>query len=608
MAFHTFRLQFLLPIIFLLLAHDAGAAQPWNSPLRAAWSPDGQTLAVSDHTACQVVLLDRDGKITRRLSVKGNPTGLAWSADGSNLYVAQYGAAAVAVIDPAQGQVTRHLPAAKYPRGLALLDANRLLVADQAMHKVDVMNPADGKAAPSVHVLRQPFDISVVPGGQRVLVSNLLPDGNADDPSYSGAVSMIDLQNGNKRIDFRLPAGSSAVRYTAVSADGKTGFVVHIVGRTNLPTTQLERGWVNTNALSVLDLAGGKVIATVLLDHPMQGAADPWGLAIGDEGRALWVTISGTHRLLRIDLPGLMKLLNDEKTNRESLVNDLAALYRNNLISRIDLPGNGARGLAASPDGKQLAITLYYSGKVILADAKNGEIRKVVPLGPDRPVEKDLVRYGEQLFHDANYCFQNWLSCATCHPDGRVDGMNWDLLNDGLGNPKNAKSMVLSFKTPPAMITGVRADMQTAVAAGFRHIQFRQVDDSVIEAVSTYLRSLEPLPSPYLEPNGELSAAAKRGKAVFMDKKVGCATCHPAPLYTDLQLHNVGTRGPLDRVDGFDTPTLVEMWRSGPFLHDGSAKNLHDVLIKHNPDDRHGHTSHLNEQQLQDLIAFLRSL
>ena len=54
--------------------------------------------------------------------------------------------------------------------------------------------------------------------------------------------------------------------------------------------------------------------------------------------------------------------------------------------------------------------------------------------------EPSLERKGEMLFNDAQLCFQGWQSCASCHPaDARADGLNWDLLNDGIGNPKNVK-------------------------------------------------------------------------------------------------------------------------------------------------------------------------
>jgi cytochrome c peroxidase len=228
-----------------------------------------------------------------------------------------------------------------------------------------------------------------------------------------------------------------------------------------------------------------------------------------------------------------------------------------------------------------------------------------IPLGP-KPV-MDPARLGEFYFHDAGLCFQGWQSCASCHPgDGRVDALNWDLLNDGLGNPKNNKSLLLAHRTPPAMSMGIRDTAETAVRAGLRHILFTVQPDAVPAAMDEYLKTLQPVPSPRLV-DGQLSPAALRGKEVFA--QAGCAACHPAPLFTDLQPYDVGTRGPLDRpTDRFDTPTLVELWRTAPYLHDGSAATLHEVLTTRNAGDQHGKTSQLTPQQLHDLTEYLLSL
>ena len=168
--------------------------------------------------------------------------------------------------------------------------------------------------------------------------------------------------------------------------------------------------------------------------------------------------------------------------------------------------------------------------------------------------------------------------------------------------------MVLSGKTPPVMSTGIRDKMETAVEAGIKYILFRQPEGDEIEALSAYLASLEPEPSPYLVNGGKLSPSAKRGKKVFDSEKVGCATCHPGPLFTDLQMYDVGTRSDLDRRDDFDTPTLIEGYRTGPYLHDGQAVTMHDVLVKRNPDDKHGTVSHLSEKEIEDLIEYTLSL
>jgi len=192
--------------------------------------------------------------------------------------------------------------------------------------------------------------------------------------------------------------------------------------------------------------------------------------------------------------------------------------------------------------------------------------------------------------------------------DARVDALNWDLLNDGLGSPKNTKSLVWSHRTPPAMSMGVRATAEVAVRAGIRHSMFAVPTPDVPAALDEYLKSLKPAPSPHLE-DGELSRAARRGRKLFEDPRVGCATCHPAPLFTDLKSYDVGTRGPLDGPGAkFDTPTLIEMWRSAPYLHDGSARTIREVLSGPDHWDLHGKTSHLTEQQIDDLAAYVLSL
>ena len=115
---------------------------------------------------------------------------------------------------------------------------------------------------------------------------------------------------------------------------------------------------------------------------------------------------------------------------------------------------------------------------------------------------------------------------------------------------------------------------------------------------------------------GRLTPAAERGKAVFLSAATKCATCHSGPYYTDSRLekpynlHDVGTGDAAGEALGpkFDTPTLLGVYRSGPYLHDGRAKSLRDVLTTQNRGDKHGATSQLAAGQTDDLVEFLRSL
>jgi hypothetical protein len=209
---------------------------------------------------------------------------------------------------------------------------------------------------------------------------------------------------------------------------------------------------------------------------------------------------------------------------------------------------------------------------------------------------------GEMYFNDALYCFQAWQSCNGCHPDeARTDGLNWDLLNDGMGNPKNCKSLLLAHETPPSMITGIRPNAEISVRAGFTHIQFVQVEEKHAVAVDKYLQSLKAVPSPYLT-DGKLSQNAQEGKKVFV--REGCGNCHSGPNHTDQQKYEMGTMGDYDRQNTWDTPTLVEVWRTGPYLHDGRCATIKEVFLR----EKHGLKRDLTDMEVDQLVEYVSSL
>lgn len=576
-----------------------------HSPMDPAFAPDGKLLAVTDATDLTVVFIDpATTKIVRTVKLAGAPAGLAWTGDGKRVLVSESGTHRIAEIDPATGAITRRLVTGRYPRGLAVAKQRGLLLAtDWGLDRLAVIDLASGATKATIPVGRQPTAVAVTPDEKLALVSNLIPATAATAQGHATDISVIDLETLQAKPAIRLPLGSTNTRGIAISGNGSTAYVAHTLGRFNLPTTQLDRGWVITNALSIIDVAANKLTATVLLDQVMDGAADPWGVALDPAGLRLFVTLAGVHQCAVIDLEPLPALL---KVNPEALMSDLAALYRGNLIRRIDLPLQGPRGIAASPDGRSLAIAGYFSGNVVLTDVNLAKPVSL-PLGP--PQKPDLVRQGEAVFHDANRCFQRWLSCASCHPDARADGLNWDLLNDGLGNPKNARSMVWSSRTPPVMSLGVRATMEAASMAGFVHILFTEPKKEDLQAVIAYLKSLQPVVSPYRNEDGSLTESAQRGEKLFLSEQTACAQCHPAPLFTNLDGYEVGTANATDRgTPKFDTPTLAEGWRNPPYLHDGIAPTLKEVLTKFNPKNQHGNTTQLTPQQIDDLAAYLESL
>ena len=609
---------------------EATDPEVYRSPLDLAYSPDGTLLAVSDHTAGQLIIIDtKSGGVIQKTALGGSPAGVAWSKDSESVFVSIRDRATVAEIDR-NGRIKRRLDIAARPTGLAI--ANRrglLLVCDSANNEVVVVEIANGKTIARVAASCQPESISVTADESKAVVGNLLPAGDATDPAMSAEVSLVSLESMKTVASIRLRPNASNIHGTAISADDRWAYVTHNIGRTTLPTSQIADGFINVNGISVIDLKAGKLYATIILDQPWEGAANPWALAATPDGSSLWISFSATHKLARLNLVQmhrwLVKTIPVSKYHTdiyassgvstaygrvELVTDDLpvplgSGIYLGDALEYVDLESGGPRGIALSPDGRQIATAVYFKGEIVTVDTSSLYIIRRTNLGPQPP--PDAPRRGEEAFCDARRCLENWLSCSTCHGQGRADGLNWDLLNDGDGSPKNTRSLLLADRTPPMMAEAVRPEMAVAVKAGVRHILFMDPVEADLRDMEAYIRSMKPEASPWLI-DGLPSARAERGRAIFNDERVGCSDCHVPPLFTDLKSYDVGTRDKGDGRDSFDTPTLVEVWRTPPYLHHGRARTLREILLTFNPTDRHGRTSHLTPEEIDLLVEYLKSL
>lgn len=592
---------------------DSGNGRPaYRSPIDVAFSPDGSRVAVADTTWGGVAIIDvLTRTVVRELALQGDPAHVVWNGNGKVL-VSEGAAGTVAEVDVAAGTLVRRIPAVRRATGLALTSKGQfLLVCDRGLNQVAFVDMEKGSVVLTLNVVREPDYVALTSDDQYAIVGNKLPRSEDARLAEHGAeVSIIELSSGIVR-NVRLPGGASIVRQIAISADNRWAYVIHQTGRANTMVTQLDRGWVMTNSASVIDIANASLYTTFLFDKAGAGAANPWGVAVSPDGSKLWATLAGVSELATVDLTGLYALLSDDETTRVSLVRDLQPLPAHDLLTRRQLSDvEGARGLAINPQATMLAVAAYFEGKVLLVDLTSDKI-DAVALG-NNPAE-DQTRLGERYYYSAKNCYQQWLSCATCHEGGRMDGLNWDLLNDGQGNPKNTRSHVLSALTPPTNITGCRENAQVSARAGFANIEFHPVTEDIVSATYAYIQSLAAEPSPYLGPDGKLTPEAVEGKKIFDSAETGCSSCHKPPLFTDLQRYDVGTRLPaplgpdISKWDegGYDVPTLVELWRTAPYLHLGNAVTLTDVLTTFNKGDKHGKTSQLSAQQIDQLVAYL---
>lgn len=587
----------------------------YQGPCALAASKDGRLLYVANADARQVAWVGLPGgQVARRVAVPGEPTGLVLSPDGNRLIVACAAPKSVVVVlDAVSGDLVASILAGHTAVGPAIApDGKRVYVCNRYSGDVSVIDLTAGKEVARVPAVREPIAAAVTPDGRAVLVANHLPNTRTDEAfqgDVSPVVTLIDTRT-HQTAAIQLPHGASGLRGLCVSPDGRHALVTHLLSNFQKVPFRVDMGWINTNVVSVIDLPERKVVRTVGLDEFEFGAGNPWDAAFSADGRTVCVSLAGSHQLAVIKASDLMGDLARRTMQPMMGVWPIYPALGESLWRKVKLPGKGPRGLAAS--GSRVFVAQYFSDAVAAVDvgraAEKGDAPPAceeIALGPAPRLS--VERRGELLFGDATICHQQWQSCASCHPDARADGLVWDLMNDGVGNPKNTKSMLLSHRTPPAMAEGVRMTAEAAVRSGITHILFSERPEDEAAAIDAYLKSLRPVPSPRLV-DGRLSAAAERGRAVFESGRVGCCRCHPAPLYTDLKAHDVGSRGPYEHTSRFDTPTLVEVWRTAPYLHDGRYATIRDLLVEGRHGLGRGRDGDLSEQEMADLVEFVLSL
>lgn len=537
----------------------------------AVYSPDGQ-------------------KLERTFAMSEIPTGVC--TNGNTLYATTFESKGILhVLDLTSG---KELAAVETGSGacspIVNKEAGCLYVCNQFQNTVSEVDLKTNKVMRTVAVLREPKSAVISKDGKFLYVTNFLPAQRADLDYVAACVSVIDLESFTKVKDIQLANGSNALRGICITPDGKYVYVSHNLGRYTVPTSQLQQGWMNTSAFSVIDTEKQEFLGVVIVDEPERGAAGIWSIACNDEN--IFISHSGTHEISVIRHKEMLdKFL--AYPDKSMLEYDLTFLY--GLRERIPLQGNGPRAILLA--GNRLIVPTYFADILNVMDVHSYQLTSV-DMNPGR-VESDINK-GEKFFNDASHCFQNWQSCNGCHPgDGRTDGMNWDLMNDGVGNSKNCKSMLFSHVTPPSMISGVRESAEWAVRAGFKFIQFFDVSEEDARCVDAYLKSLQPVPSPYLV-NGELSEKAKAGKKVF--DKLKCGECHSGIYYTDLKMHRIGEDVEFEK--GWDTPTLREVWRTAPYLFDGRAATMKEVFEVH----RHGIDKKVSKKDIEALTEYVNSL
>jgi mono/diheme cytochrome c family protein len=202
---------------------------------------------------------------------------------------------------------------------------------------------------------------------------------------------------------------------------------------------------------------------------------------------------------------------------------------------------------------------------------------------------------GHDLFH-ANA--GGGLACASCHPGGGDDGRTWHFKNLG---PRRTQLFTMGIRgTEPLHWDGDLPTLNHLVGEVFvRRMGGAPQTQARVEAMDEWMNTLQVLPA--LRAHDD--PAALRGKALFESSEVQCTNCHTGEKLTNNKNEDVGTGG------AFQVPSLINVAYHQPYIHTGCAKTLHQRFDADcGGGDMHGKTSHLDAEQIDDLVAYLETL
>ena len=566
---------------------------------------EGAGLYVANRSANELLRFNTDLQSLDKKTIFESPVnGLEKMPDGSIWVVCDGYEGKLYELDAADLEIISKTEIGNSPSAIRYNPLTKTLwVTQRFKNNLIEINPSSKEIISTIEVGREPVDMISFASDSLLLVVNNMPEMASLDFPIAVQLSVVDVQTKQVIKRIMLPNGSTDAKAIAISGDNSYAYVTHLLARFQLPANQVDRGWMSTNALSIIDLRKKDIENTVLLDTPQKGTANPWGVTVSADNQSVIVAASGVDELVLIDRIALHSRLNNAKEGifetpstrkLEDIPNDAGFLY--GISSYVSTEGKGPRAVASSTGGKVITAN-YFTGEIVEMNLANG--KKTVNETSRAALSSSKVGRGNMYFHDATLGFQGWQSCASCHPnDARTDGLNWDLLNDGVGNPKNTKSLLFSHQTPPSMVTGIRKNAETAVRSGLKYILFAEANEEVCQAMDAYLISLSPEPSPYLI-KGQLSEAAKRGKITFDNH---CASCHSGNYYTDGKLYQVDWAHGSEKNVAMDVAALNEVWRTAPYLYDGRSFSMKEMLKIHGPEVS------VSEKEMDELAEYVLSL
>jgi YVTN family beta-propeller protein len=584
------------------------------SPLEIASSLDGRRLYVVCQDSDEVRVVDvQTNKVVGNIPVGHMPRGIALSSDGRQLYVTNAWSDTVSVIDTATLQVVQTLSTGTEPSGIVSDNGGATIyVANRLSGDISVIDLKTGQETKRLLAGPGTSYLALSPDGKWIYCTHIYPNAASARTQPKSEITVIDTAR-QQVVDRKLLQNVAGVFHVALSADGRLGVAAQLRPKNLIPLAHVEHGWVFGDSLTLFgEDVGGTV--QIPIDELDRYYALPWGIAITPDKSKIFLTTAGSQSVTVIDLSRLLKTV---RMRRQPFVNDLSASAEY-VIARIPV-GHNPRGVLLSSNGKRLYVANRLDDNLAVIDTATLRVSSTIDLGGPRNV--DALRRGERLFYTADFAFQGQFGCSNCHLDATIDGLEWDLEPDGFGKDiVDNRSLENLAGTEPFKWNGGNPDLPTECGPRTEKFFFRSqsFNQQQLTDLVTFVFSLPYRPNRNRLPNGELTAAQDRGKAIFertaykSGKPIAetnqCASCHSGPKYTNQKQVDVGTGKSSDRSSVIDVPQLSNVAYSAPYLHDGSARSLEEIWTVFNPKDTHGVSNDLTKDELNDLIEYLKTL
>lgn len=572
-----------------------------KDPIALAFSPNGK-LWVTNKSSHSVSIIDTTQKKvikTITLPYASQPYGIVFSKKSNIAYVVLEALGALVKIDSNKHIIVSTLKLDANPRHISINAAEDLLYISRY---ITPSVPGESTVAPKTEIK------GVYYGGEVLIV---------DSNSFTLKDKII-LKHSN-RIDSEKSARGipNYLGAVAISPDGHSAWVPS--KQDNIKRGKMRDGQDLTfdsavrSISSKINLETGKEELSSRIDHDNGGIAS--AAIFGKYGSYLFVALEGSREIDVIDA-----------YSRESLF-------------RIRTK-RAPQGLAISEDGLTLfihnfmdrSITVYDLFKLIYSQSSDVLLKATLKTVKTETLTPTVLR-GKQLFYDSfdqRLAKEQYSSCAGCHNGGRSDGRTWDMSGFGeglrntitlLGHGGSEQGMlhwsgnfdeVHDFEIQIRGLSGGIGLMSDADYKNYADPEGAKktgVSQS-LDDLANYVDSLRKTPaSPYRKQDGSLTDSAKVGKMLFTSK--GCVDCHSGKYFTDSApnvRHDIGTikassgKRLNKSLDGLNTPTLLGVWQTGPYLHDGSAKTLEDAIQANNT------ATALTNKEVKHLANYLRQL